>query len=286
MSTNSISRRNAMLGLGAGGIAAAGLTAASVSAATATAKPLAGKAAIVSGARNNMGRAFAVALGEMGADVVVHYYREETRDQAEETARLVRETGVRAVLTAGDLGQSENVRRMYDLAETEFGGVDVVVNNAGKVLKKPFAEVTDTEFEELDNVNNRALFWSLREASARLRDGGRIINIGTTLLAAQAPQYALYAGTKAPVEEYTRMLAQEHKGRGITVNTVAPGPIDTPFFHAAETPQSVAYLEGRSVENRLGTIEDVVPLVRFLASPEGRWVNGQTIWINGAFATR
>lgn len=138
----------------------------------------------MSGARNNMGRAFAAALGGIGADFVVHYHREETQDQAEETARLVREAGGRAALTVGDLGQPHNVRKMEDLAEAKFGGVDIVVNNAGKMIKKPLAEVTDAEFEELGNVNDRALFWSLRKAFARLLDNGRIIDIGTTPLAA------------------------------------------------------------------------------------------------------
>ncbi len=282
------SRRHAIATLGRAGLGAAALAATSAAGAAGPVprQVLAGKVAIVTGARNNMGRAFARALGEMGANVVVHYHREATRDQAEETARLVRQGGGEAALSAGDLGDVDNVKRMYDLAEQRFGGVDIVVNNAGAVIKKPFAQVTDAEFERLNNVNNRALFWSLREAAARIRDGGRIINNGTTLLAAQAPNYGLYAGTKAPVEEYTRMLAQELRGRGITVNTVAPGPVDTPFFHAAETPQSVAYLESRSVEARLGRIDDIVPVVRFLASPEGGWVNGQTIWVNGAFATR
>ncbi|WP_424971141.1 SDR family oxidoreductase [Dinoroseobacter sp. S76] len=277
------SRRAALTGFGAAAMAAA---ATSASAQTAPSRPLAGKTAIVSGARNNIGRGFAVKLGEMGANVVVHYHRAETRDQAEETARLVEAAGARAALTMGDLGQAANVRAMYDVAEQSFGGVDLVVNNAGAILKKPLAEFTDAEFERLDAINNRGLFYSLREASLRMRDGGRIINTGTSLLAGAAPGYTIYSGTKAPVEEYTRMLAKELGPRRITVNSIAPGPIDTPFFHGEETEQSAAYAARLSTEQRLGTVEDLVPLLGFLASPESQWVNGQTLWINGGYLTR
>ncbi|MDD9716269.1 SDR family oxidoreductase [Dinoroseobacter sp. PD6] len=279
-----LSRRATLLGLGATGLTGATVTAATAQ--TAPSRPLAGKVAIVSGARNNMGRAFAVKMGEMGADVVVHYHRAETLDQAEDTARLVGAAGGRAALTMGDLGQVENVRAMYDTAEQAFGGVDIVINNAGAILKKPMAEFTDAEFEQLDAINNRALFYSLREAALRMRDGGRIINIGTSLKAGAAPGYTIYSGTKAPVEEYSRMLAKELGPRLITVNTIAPGPVDTPFFHAQETEQSAAFAARLSTEQRLGRIEDIAPLAGFLASPESQWINGQTVWINGGYLTR
>lgn len=266
--------------------AAAALAGTAAMAGPSEAKPLAGKAAIVSGARNNLGRAFAVKLGEMGANVVVHYHRAETIGEAEETARMIEAHGARTALVQGDLGQVENVRAMYDMAETQFGGIDIVVNNAGAILKKPMAQFTDEEFERLDAINNRALFYSLREASNRMREGGRIINTGTSLLAGAAPGYAIYSGTKAPVEEYTRMLAKELGDKRITVNSVAPGPVDTPFFHEQETAQSAAYAAGLSTENRLATVDDIVPLVAFLADPASQWVNGQTLWINGGYVTR
>lgn len=283
-SDNPFSRRSVLTGMGVAALAGAAATQAGAQGGGA--KPLAGKAAIVSGARNNMGRAFAVKLAEMGADVVVHYHRAETRDQAEETARMVEAEGVRAALTVGDLGQVENVKAMYDTAEQSFGGVDIVLNHAGAIIKKPLAAFSDDEFERLDSINNRALFYSLREASLRVRDGGRIINTGTSLLAGAAPGYTIYSGTKAPVEEYTRMLAKELGAKRITVNSFAPGPVDTPFFHGQETEQSAAYAARLSTEQRLGVIDDIVPVVAFLASPDSQWVNGQTIWINGGYLTR
>ena len=288
--TPDMNRRGAlrMIGIGAAAAAAAGSIGAAAQAgrAASTAKPLTGKVAIVTGARANMGRAFSEALAEMGADVVVHYHRTSTQSEAEETAALVRAQGRRAALVHGDLGEVSVVRRMFDTAQREFGGVDIVVNNAGAIIKKPMAEFTDEEFERLDAVNNRGLFYCLREAARRVRPGGRIINNGTSLLAGAAPGYAIYAGTKAPVEEYTRMLAKELGDKRITVNAIAPGPVNTPFFHSQENERSTAYAAGLSTEGRLGEVSDIVPTLKFLASPDSQWTNGQTLWVNGGYLTR
>ncbi len=285
--TPKINRRTAISGFGLAGISAAttGLAAGAARAQTAD-RPLAGKVALVTGARNNMGRAFSVKLAEMGADVAVHYHRAETLAEAEETAQMVRTAGARVVLSQGDLGDSANVTALYDLAEAEFGGVDIAIHTAGRIIKKPVAEFTDADFAQLQNDNVSTMFYSMREAARRMRDGGRIINVGTSLTAGTAPGYAGYAGTKAPVEEFTRILARELGARRITVNTIAPGPIDTPFFHAAETPQSVAYAAGLSTEGRLGVIDDLLPQVAYLASPDSQWVNGQNLFINGGYLTR
>lgn len=291
--TSDLSRRGAlrMIGIGAAAAAAAsGVGAATAAAQTGTAttaaRPLSGKVAIVTGARANMGRAFSGALAKMGADVVIHYHRASTKGEAEQTASLVRAAGRRAALVQGDLGDVNVVKAMYDTAEREFGGVDIVINNAGAILKKPMAEFTDEEFDQLDRVNNRGLFYSLREAARRVRNGGRIINNGTSLLAGAAPGYSIYAGTKAPVEEYTRMLAKELGDKRITVNSIAPGPVNTPFFHGQENERSTAYAAQLATEGRLGEVEDIVPLVEFLASPESQWTNGQTLWVNGGYLTR
>ena len=126
----------------------------------------------------------------------------------------------------------------------------------------------------------------MREGARRLRDKGRIIAIGTSLTAGAAPGYAVYGGTKAPVEEFARMMAKELGSKGITVNTIAPGPLDNPFFHAAETPESAAYAARLSVEGRLGTEDDIVPVVAYLTSPDSQWQNGQTFFVNGGYLTR
>ncbi|MEM8505396.1 MAG: SDR family oxidoreductase [Cyanobacteria bacterium P01_D01_bin.1] len=298
MSTN---RRNFLTALGATGavsaLAASKAMAQSSSSQTASAetifatpsaesRALTGKVAIVTGARANLGRAFAQAFARQGADVVVHYHRAETRNEAEETARLVREQGARAALVQGDLGQAANVKNMFDVAFNEFGRADILVNNAGAIVKKAIADVTDEDLEAMININTRGSFLCTREAARRLSDNGRIINIATSLLAGAAPNYAAYAGSKAIMEEITRMGAKELGGRGITVNAVAPGPVDTPFFHSMETPQTTEFAAGLSVAGRLGAVSDIVPIVEFLAMPSAQWITGQTIWINGGYLTR
>ncbi|MEL7503581.1 MAG: SDR family NAD(P)-dependent oxidoreductase, partial [Cyanobacteria bacterium J06554_6] len=176
---------------------------------SADSRALTGKVAIVTGARANLGRGFAEALARQGANVVVHYHRAETVAEARETARLVEQHGSRAALVQGDLGRPENVKRMFDMAFSEFGRADILVNNAGAIIKKQIADITDADLEELININTRGSFLCTREAARRLSDNGRIINIATSLLAGAAPGYAAYAGSKAIMEELTRMGAKE-----------------------------------------------------------------------------
>jgi NAD(P)-dependent dehydrogenase (short-subunit alcohol dehydrogenase family) len=291
-SVQSPSRRNLLGNIGgAGGAIALSLGASSLFAQTNPTqarqdKPLKGKVAIVTGARNNQGRAYAVALGAMGADVVVHYHRAETKDQADETARLVRATGARVSLVHGDLGEVSNVKKVFDTAEKDFGRVDFLVHTAGVIIKKPMVDVTEADYERSHRANTKAALFAMSEAGKRMKDNGRMIIIGTSLTAGSAPQYALYAGTKAPTEEFARMMAKEVGKRGITINVIAPGPLDNTFFHAAETPQSAQFAANLSIAGRLGKVEDVVPLVEFLASPQSQWITGQTLWINGGYLTR
>jgi NAD(P)-dependent dehydrogenase (short-subunit alcohol dehydrogenase family) len=288
-SSNDMARRRALTGglAGLAGLAAAGMAQAqSAASGTMPAKPLKGKVAIITGARNNQGRAYAVALAKMGADLVLHYHRAETLDQVQETERLVRAEGARTVLVQGDLGEVANVRKVFDAAQNTYSRADILVHTVGLIIKKPMAEVTEADYERSHRANTKSTFFTMAEAGKRLVDNGRIIAIGTSLTAGTAPGYALYAGTKAPVEEFTRILAREIGKRGITVNNIAPGPLDNSFFHAAETPQSAAFAANLSVAGRLGKESDITPLVEHLAAPSGQWVNGQTHFINGGYLTR
>jgi len=287
-STSNIGRRKVLQSLGGLGLAGMAMTPAGFASASQSSgkRPLEGKVAIVTGARNNLGRGFSVALAEMGANIVIHQHYAKTMEQAKKTAQLCEQHGVRTKIYTADLEPIANVRRMYDVALEEFGRIDIVVNNAGRIKKAPLAEISEEEYDRCAGINNKALFFSMQEAAKRMSDHGRIINIGTSLLSASTPFYSVYAGTKAGMEEYTRMMALEVGKRKITVNVVAPGAIDTPFFHGQETPQTVNYISNATPSKRLGKVSDIVPVVAFLASPESQWMTGQTVWVNDGYTTR
>jgi len=249
-------------------------------------KELRGKVAIVTGSARNMGRAFAEALARKGADVTIHYHSAGSKGDAEDAAAHIKSLGVRAIVVEGSLQNVSDIKRLFEETLKAFGRIDIVVNNAGVIIKKPIVDVTEEDFDLSFGVNAKAAFFTMQEAARHIQDNGRIINIGTTLLGATTGMYGVYAGSKAPLEDFTRALAKEIGGRGVTVNVIAPGPIDTPFFHAQETPQSVAYASGASAARRLGRVDDIVPLVEFLASPGSQWITAQTIFINGGYLTR
>ncbi|WP_196774162.1 SDR family oxidoreductase [Mesorhizobium jarvisii] len=230
-----------------------------------------------------MGRAFAVALARLGADISVHHHGTASKSDAEETARLVREHGTRTIIVDGDLTDTKVVKHLFEATLGAFGRVDIVINNAGLVIKKPFTDISEAEFDRSFGINAKAAFFVMQEAARCIADNGRIINMGTTR---PFPFYSVYAGAKAALEDFTRALAREIGGRGVTVNVVAPGPINDPFYHGAETPESVARATTASVAGRLGHIEDIVPVIEFLASPQSQWITAQTLYIHGGYLAR
>ncbi len=246
-------------------------------------KPLKGKVAMVTGAARNMGRGFAVLLGSYGADVLVHYHRARSRAEAASVAKEIERAGSKAAIVSGDISKVAAVKKLYDKAEREFGRIDIVVNNAGALVKKPIVQVTPEEFDRVFGINAKGTFFSMREAARRIKNNGRIINITTSILTGSTPMYSAYVGSKASVEYFTRALSKELAKKKVTVNNVAPGPIDTDFFHRAETARSLAYIKKYI---GIGKVDDVVPAVGFLALPEAGWINGQTIFVNGGYATR
>lgn len=249
-------------------------------------RELSGKVALITGASANLGRGYAVGLAQKGADVVIHYYQLEDKSDAEETARLVRNEGTKAILVQGDLCEMKTITLLFDETIKAFGKVDIVINNAGKIIKKPISEITEQDYESVFCVNSKASFFMMKEASKRISDNGRIINILSSLIGSVRGEYSVYAGSKASVEQFTRALAREIGSRGVTVNAVAPGPIDTPFFSKPETKESIAGASRLSVAGRLGQVSDIVPLIQFLASPGSQWITAQTIYINGGYITR
>lgn len=248
-------------------------------------KTLQDKVAVIGAGAKNLGGLVSTTFAEQGAKVVVHYHSDSSADDAQATVAAVERAGSQAVAVQGDLTRVSEVRRLFDAAVDEFGGVDVAVNTSGKVLRKPIANTTEDEFDAMFAINAKAAYFFIQEAGRRLNDNGTIISLGTSLLAAFTDGYSTYAGGKAPLEHFTRAAAKEYADRGISVTTVAPGPMDTPFFYPQETPERVEFHKSQALGNQLTQIEDIAPIIRFLAT-EGWWITGQTIFPNGGYTTR
>ena len=221
------------------------------------------KIAIVTGASRGIGAAIARRLASDDFTVVINYSGDAA--PAEELARRIEASGGRA-LTA------------------KAGGVDVLVNNAGILKTLPLAETSDAEFDRHFGINVKGTFNTLREAARRLNDGGRIVNFSSTTLALNMPGYAVYNGTKAAVEAFTRVFAKELRGRNITVNAVAPGPIATDLFLNGKSDELVAQFAKMPPLERLGQPDDIASVVAFLAGPDAGWINGQILRANGGVA--
>ena len=250
-------------------------------------RDLDGKIAVVMGATRNQGRADAVMLARNGCrGVAIHHHGERSRGEAEETAAEVAHFGAEPLLVAGDMTRVAEVSRLFDEVDQKFGRLDILVNTVGKVVKKPFVEITEEDFDQSFAINAKQAFFCMQEAAKRIEDNGRIVNISTTLVAATTGLYSVYAGSKAPLDHFTRALAKEIGHRGITVNTVAPGPLNTSFFYPVETGESKAFLSSMSPQNRLGEVDEITPLIEFLVGPGGRWVTAQTLFVNGGFIAR
>ncbi|GAI40232.1 unnamed protein product, partial [marine sediment metagenome] len=192
--------------------------------------------------------------------------------------------GGRALTAKADVSDAQAVARMFDAAEAAFGGVDVLVNNAGILKTLPLAETSDAEFDRHFAINVKGTFNTLREAARRLNDGGRIVNFSSTTLALNMPGYAVYNGTKAAVEAFTRVFAKELRGRSITVNAVAPGPVATDLFLNGKSDELVAQFAKMPPLERLGQPDDIASIVAFLAGPDAGWINGQILRANGGVA--
>ncbi|MGL4178818.1 MAG: SDR family oxidoreductase [Dermatophilaceae bacterium] len=246
---------------------------------------LAGKVAIITGASANVGAALAKTLAHDGASVVVHYRSDAKKSQAEDVAATVAAAGGKAVVHQGDLSIPEQCTALADRALAEFGRWDILVNTAGMIVRKPLAEFTEAEYDAMFAANAKTVFFMMREAAGRMSDDGRILSFVTTMVGALAPTYSAYAGSKAPVEHFTKSLAKELGGRGITVNCIAPGPLQTSFFYPAESDANIAWLESMSINGQIGRADDVLPMARFLVLPEARWTTAQTVYVNGGIVS-
>ncbi|KAG0255155.1 hypothetical protein DFQ27_006406 [Actinomortierella ambigua] len=251
---------------------------------TSTPQDMVGKVAFITGSAKHLGKAFAIGLAKRGCDVVIHHRKDNA--EAERTAKEIQALGRRTMIVQGELTSVKVIQDIFQQILKAFGKIDIVVNNAGSILKKQMSEITEAEYDAIFNINAKVPFFIMREAHKHMADYGRVINIGSTLMAVYTGEYSVYAGSKASLECFTRAMAREVGARGITVNTVAPGPLDTPFFHGQETKETAAHHTSLSVAGRLGEEKDIVPVVEFLASPASQWVTSQTIFVNGGIIGR
>ncbi|NPT33356.1 SDR family oxidoreductase [Paraburkholderia xenovorans] len=250
-----------------------------------------GKVALIAGGAKNLGGLIARDLAAQGARAIaIHYNSAGSRAQADATVEAIRAAGAEAVAFQADLTRAGAVEKLFADAAAAIGKPDIAINTVGKVLKKPFVEISEAEYDEMTAVNSKTAFFFLKEAGKHVNDNGKIVTLVTSLLGAFTPFYAAYAGTKAPVEHYTRAAAREYGTRGISVTAVGPGPMDTPFFYPAEGEDAVAYHKTAAAlssfsRTGLTDIQDVVPFIRHLVS-DGWWITGQTILINGGYTTK
>lgn len=246
---------------------------------------LKGKVAVVGAGAKNLGGLLSREFAKGGAKVVVHYNSDTTKPNADDTVKAIKDIGGEAYAVQGDLTKPTNIAALFKSAKDRFGGIDIAVNNVGKVLRKPIVDTTEAEFDSMFDINAKAAYFFIKEAGTNLNNNGKIITIVTSLLAAFTDGYSTYAGGKAPVEHFTRAAAKEFGPRGISVTAVGPGPMDTPFFYGQEMSERVAFHKSQALNGNLTKIEDIVPIVRFLAT-EGWWVTDQTIFANGGYTTR
>lgn len=243
---------------------------------------LEGKVAIVTGGSRGIGRAIALRLGRMGARVVVNYAR--SADQAREAVETIAQYGQKALAVQADVRNVAELRVMFDTTLERFGRLDILVNNAGMLMNKSIGDTSENEYEEIMALNVKSVFFACQEAARKMADGGRIINISSTVTKMLLPTYGAYAASKGAVDQLTRVLAKELGPREITVNSLSPGPVDTELFRKGKTEEQIIQMAGMAALGRIGTPGDIADAVSLLVREEAGWISGQNICANGGMA--
>lgn len=238
-----------------------------------------GKVAIVTGSSRGIGAEIAFTLANAGAKVVINYA--QNKPAADKVCAAISDAGGECVAVQADISDPVAVRKLFDTTYEYFKQIDVLVNNAGILLFKEITDIQDDEFDHIVDVNFKSVFYTLREATTKLADHGRVVNISSTVTRLMLPKYGAYAATKAAVEQLTRIFAREMGKRGITANTVSPGPVDTELFRAGKTVADIERMAAMAALGRIGAASDIAKVVLFLVSDEARWVTGQDIGVNG-----
>lgn len=240
-------------------------------------KRFSNKTAIVTGASRGIGRAIAIQLGQEGASVVVNYAGNAAK--AAEVVKEIAEAGGLAMAVQGDMSKLDDIIRLFDATEEAFGRPHVVVSAAATSIFKMHVDLTTEDYERLFTLNTLGVMHVLQQAAKRVADGGRIIQFSTGATKMAMPGAGLYAASKAAGEQFALCLSKELGSRGITVNLVSPGVTRTDGLIMPE--QAIQQLISQTPLGRLGEPADIADAVLFLASEEGRWINGQNLQVNG-----
>ncbi|QWU15266.1 3-oxoacyl-[acyl-carrier protein] reductase [Paenibacillus sophorae] len=244
-------------------------------------KHLEGKVAIVTGSSRGIGRAIAEQLADLGAKVVINYA--SSPEKAEEVKEAILQKGGKAVAIHADLSKIGDVEKLFQETIAAFDKVDILVNNAGLMITKPLAEVTEADFDKQFAINVKGTFFACQQAIKYMENNGRIVNLSTSVVGQMFPGYSIYAGTKGAVEQFTRQLAKEFGPKQITINAVAPGPVNTELFNVGKTEQQIEGMKKMNAFGRIGEPEDIADVIEFLVSEKSQWVTGQTLRVNGGF---
>ena len=240
------------------------------------------KVAIVTGASKGIGTHIAKTLARAGAKVVVNYASSQA--SADQVVAEIRASGGEAIAVRADVSKTSEVKALFDATIAKFGKVDLLINNAGIAIYKTLKDTTDDDFDRIFDINVKGVFLTLREAATRLENGGRIVNLSSSVTRLMMPAYGSYSATKAAVEQMTRVFAKEVGQRGITVNSLSPGPTNTELFTAGKTEETIKRLAAMAALGRIGEPEDIARVVLFLVSDEAAWVTAQNVGVNGGFA--
>jgi 3-oxoacyl-[acyl-carrier protein] reductase len=240
------------------------------------------KVAIVTGSSRGIGAQIAETLSKSGAKVVVNYLN--NRVAAEQVVARIQSNGGDAIVKKADVGKTDEVKALFDTVIAKFGKVDILINNAGIAIYKIVKDTTDCDFDRIFNINVKGVFNTLRESATRMENGGRIVNVSSTVTRVMLPTYGVYSATKAAVEQLTRVFAKEVGQRAITVNSISPGPTNTDLFTRGKTEETIKQLASMAALGRIGEPEDIARVVLFLVSDEAAWITAQNIGANGGFA--
>ena len=237
------------------------------------------RSAIVTGSSRGIGAAVAERLAKDGLGVVINYSGKAA--PADELVAKIVASGGKAIAVQADIADSAAVSALFDAAEKAFGGIDVLINNAGIMKLAPIAQSDDALIDQHLAINLKGTINTMREAALWLRDGGRVANFSSSVVGLYQPTYGVYAATKAAVEALTHIFAKEMGKRKITVNAVAPGPIATTLFLDGKSDEEIAQVTSMIPLGRLGEPVDIAAVISFLAGPDSGWVNGQVLRANG-----